>query len=644
MSNPWAAGPAVSYNQSLNAPTPFFQWEQYYLPQTFKSLFKYCLQAFLTDSNVSSALENISSYPLTQLIVEGDHSEELKQKWLDILNEMDMVNENMNWGLDYYVYGNAIPGLYIPFKRVVHCPKCHYKHDLSKHKNWDFQNIEFILTCGNPLCKATNVVPMDEKYGLIEDVVKKNAFDEFSVKIWNIFDIEISKHHYTNKRRYTYKIPGEERLKVINCQDKDYLNQVPLDFIRQIKKYHMGRGPCEVEFENKKHVYGIHRPSLSMPNSALLSWGIPVLLCTLRDLFYKNTLRRAQTVILNEHIIPFRMVSPIRNTQQPADFDHGEFKDKVKKNLEEWRRNPTHLMISPVAAEVTQVGGQGKILTLFPEIDNVNHDLIKGLNLPPGFIEGNMPYANSIAALRIVENIMLNYVQHSTKAINWMIKRISEETGLRRVTVKYQKFRMADDPTLRQELYNLYKDRVISKAKLAEQAYDFDPATESKRVAKDQIDQAIDMALAQADGEGYLRRLSEAAQLELPPLMSNLQSPVDQNQIAQAFSQIQQMPPEQAYGTIDQIKQQNPIAGDSLAGLASMSPLNGMKTVMEMQGQPEEIVQQKEQDLQINAPRDFQLYKVFLNMLQQNRFSVNEGPVQVAKPLPNSLPPRRVSA
>jgi len=186
----------------LNFPSPFLDFESTKVPASIKELYEVALHAFLTDSNINPVIENISSYPITEIVVDegsGEADHEISNKWVEIINEnLDLRNFNIQVGYDYMLYGTAFVSVYCPFTRSFVCNQCGLEHNSKiKSTKWKWKSLKFWVECEK--CKSIEEAKIKDE--------PSDDINEVSLLRWSPYNIEIEVNPFNNKKKMWYNIP-----------------------------------------------------------------------------------------------------------------------------------------------------------------------------------------------------------------------------------------------------------------------------------------------------------------------------------------------------------------------------------------------------------------------------------------------------
>ena len=356
--------------RGLVYPSPFFDIAQTYLPPTIKELFKYCSYFFYTDPLLGAVVYKIAEYPVTDFIY-NDEDRHVREKWEDVIeNVLNLKPFLIEIGLDYFTFGNAFISINFPFKRLLECPECKHSVDIYdlKHK---FKKWAFHYEC--PKCKSQVI-------GKIKDIPLKNLQDINFIR-WDPKNIEIEFNPLSGKSRYRYKIPSKIK-KAILAGKPEVVNEIPWIFIQAVKK-------SKDIILSEKNLFHFKRPTLAEQDQG---WGKPLILHSMKRLFYLYVLRRAQEAIALQRILPLEFIFPQPNASQDP-YTHtnlGTWGTHINGEIAKWKTDPNHIAVIPVPLGFERLGGDGRALLLGPEIDITNKEVTGGMGVPLEFVFGGL--------------------------------------------------------------------------------------------------------------------------------------------------------------------------------------------------------------------------------------------------------------
>lgn len=646
-----------SYSQenSLNYPSPFLMFENWMLPTSIKDLWKLLLFGYFSSATLNPVIDKLSTYIITNIIYLNKLAPEEKEAWDKILNEiLDIRGHLVELGIDYFLFGNTASGIYIPFLRFLECINCRAEYNTDEPGvEWIWKKDDLHVFC--PKCGLQPAVAKDLPIANLNQSVDYNSvISKFNLIRWNVFDIDIDvPEDLSGVEDIYYTIPEETKKRVL-AGDKDVINRIPEAFIRTIQAHVKKRKPLKVKLD-KNRVKFLKRPMPSNYNRNFQGFGMPIAVCTLREMMYQNVMRRAQSVIFKEHIIPFRIFSPVLAGRDPLDFSNSDFRSQVIEHYDKWQKNPRHVMTSPVPIEVQQVGGQGRALLLSQEMEMNENTMIQGTGAPRELIKGGLSFSGSNVSLRVLENGFYYITQNFNQIINWIIGIICEYIPLKRARAMLKSFKAADDIQRQSLLAALNERGIVSDKKLGD-ILDFDSKEEQQIILEELKEKAKNKYIAEQVGQKFALKIQETLQLNNPKSMDGMNNPINPEQVEQLFEQMKGVPIQQQDEILQQISQQGPggiLMTENLKDRQDLSPTSGIKFIMSLIGQPPEVIAQREMDLMQKSPEEFQIYLQMKSMyMQQEDVSSSSkiGKENVSssshqgvdmRPLPDKLPPRR---
>lgn len=582
--------------KTMMGESQFYAFEQFFLPKTIKELFRFCAYTYMTNDAVNPAIEKLAEYPITDFtyspIIHSakdtpEYTDEYKSKeavttaWENLFdNHLMAKGFAIKISSNYYVYGNAFVSVYQPFDRILICgnPKCreHYPIGTLKHgKDWEWER-----------AKLNFVIKKCHKCGFkgaakVKDEISNDA-RRVNLISYYPGNIDIDYDPYSGAKEFYYTVP-EDEVDKIKKGNELRLRHTPWDIIEAIRlSGNSKKNPPKIKLR-KDNIFHLKRDSIDMPGSES-PWGMPIIVSVLRNVYYLNMMKRAQTALMMDHILPFRFMYPLNdngaNTMMPMDL--GDWRKRMERELRKWKRDPLYVMLTPVPVGKDQMGGDGKALMLFPEMQMVKEDIINGLNVPLEFIKGGLQYTGTSVSLRMLENMLLGQVAQVVKCFKWIAKRVSRITGMEYVEVNLRKFKMADDIQMRQLFFQMWQTQAISGETLGN-VMDFDYMTEMRKRSAENIETAVSQAKAQAEAANRMMVLQSLLQSTLSPEMMVTQPSIDPNMVEQVYQGLGGMkdPMQQEY-MVQQIAGQNPELARELQTRASTDMNNYGQTMQTM--------------------------------------------------------------
>lgn len=640
-------------NQGVNYPSPFFDVAHTYLPTSMKHLFRFCRYYFLSNPLINATVFKLSEYPITDIIIDHENPQ-VKKRWTEYFHDhLRYRMFQIEAGLDYHTYGNCPVSLSFPFQKYLTCKSCHWSERADKTKRfWKFTNYEFRLTC--PKCGYQGPA-------LAWDHYVKNASGVRLLR-WDVENLEIDYNEITGESTHFYTIPGPLR-NDITIGKKSVVCSTPQIFIQAIRQR-------KGVILSKDNLFHLKRPTLAMQDRG---WGIPLVFPVLKDTFYLQLMKKAQEAILLEHIVPLRVLFPqaASGTSDPfTTISLVDWRDHVAQEIARWRFDNNYFPIMPIPIGQQSIGGDGKALLLFNEMQTLSEHIIMGMGVPREFLMGGMSYAGTNVSMRMLENAFISYVGRHRLMAQWVMKTIAHFMEWPEATVRFKPFKMADDLQRKAYLFQLNQAGKLSDTSLLADA-DYDQEDEDdlrnremdKRLESTKKEQ---LAMAEVQGEQQvimmkMQTKAQQAQMEaqqapmapgepggpegaamgaapggppmLPPGGGGPNQPGMGGLPPEAGSQLgagqdMGMSPEQA-------AQQGPAAGGDLVAMAQ-------SYAGQIAQLPPDQQQMALEAIAAQSPELAQLVQQFLSQMGAQQGPVSPGVDQ--RPLPEQLPPRRDTA
>ena len=511
--------------QSVQHPNPLFDFLTTFAPRKLKTLFQYCEYLYYNCPQIFAALNKFAVYPVTDLKLETDNPT-LRVKYKRLLEDtIHLKNILIKTSIDRYVYGNSFVSIYFPFRRFLTCPTCGESHNI-KFLDYKFRanhkRAEFKFHCSR--CAKSVVALVEDKK------IKMPA--GINIIRWDPKHIEIEHNQLTNESVYYHSILPELQDR-IRKGDRHILNTTPLSFIYTVAQKKMFKFL-------PGHLYHMKADA---PAGIDPRWGLPPITATIKQFYYVAVLRKANEAIALEHTIPFRVLHPEQptNSSDPTiTISIANWINETKLNLKAWRKDPLHLMFSPIPVGVTQVGGQGRALMVTGEITEAENNIIASLGIPREFIYGGLSATGGGVTLRMLENQLLNDTTHLIDEAQWIANQCGKFMGWALINLDLEPFKLVDD--VQQKMMLLQANQVAGGTLFSNTAL----ASMFGRDIKQERDQRMQ---EQLDEQGFQSELNRK-------LQEKQQNLADQARNATAAGQPQQYDQQQIMGQASQIAQQ----------------------------------------------------------------------------------------
>jgi hypothetical protein len=228
----------------------------------------------------------------------------------------------------------------------------------------------------------------------------------------------------------------------------------------------------------------------------------------LKDTFYLQIMKKAQEAVLLEHIVPLRLLFPqaASGTSDPfTTVNLVDWRDHVATEIARWRLDHNYMPILPLPIGQQSVGGDGKALLLFNEMQALSEHIIMGLGVPREFLMGGLSYSGSNVSMRMLENAFISYVGRHRLMARWIMKMVAHYMDWPEVNIRFKPFKMADDLQRKAYLFQLNQAGKISDETLLADA-DLDQ-TEEDEIMIAETDKRLEatkkqqLAMAEVQGE-----------------------------------------------------------------------------------------------------------------------------------------------
>lgn len=505
--------------------SPLFDFLTAFSPRKLKDLFRLCEYLYFNSSQIYAALQKFCTYPITDILYKTTN-ESLKEKWQQ-LHEKTLKTKRRLYqaAVDKFVYGNFFASLYTPFVRFLKCPKCEHLTNITGiDYKFKLKKLEFHYEC--PHCH-------EKVNGEIVDRRLTRA-DRVAIIRWDPKLIDIDYNPITGHSEYYWTIPKEIKERIVKG-NKHLINTMPVEFLKAIRDDKIFKFADDQIFHMK----------MDAPAGIEAQWGFPPLTSTVKPFFYAAVLRKANEAIALDYVVPLRIVSPKQSSAEGDPVTRislARWAGEMKTNVKKWRRDPLHIMWSPIPAEVTHLGGQARALMTLGEVQAAEDNIIMSLGLPIEFLRGGFSAMGSGIQLRVLENQLLHQTGDLNDLLQWITDKMAKLLGWATVETVLAPFKFIDDVQQKTLLLSLNQADPngpwISKTTLGE-AFNVDPGEERKKREQEQLDDIRSQQKMQVEIQKLQNNL--AAQVQAQSAMGQQGLQYDQQAvIAQADQMAQQ--------------------------------------------------------------------------------------------------------
>jgi hypothetical protein len=479
-------------------PSPFFDIAHTYLPPSMKALLRWCRYYYLVNPLINATIHKMSEYPVTEIIID-ESNPAIREKWERALGQHLRYRAfQIETGLDYFTYGIAAITIHFPFTKYLICKHCGNKQKAAK-TSYKWRNLEYLIACRK--CST-------EGAATVQDYFERDV-RRIRLMRWNPEYINVDPGFGGADPIYTFELPLQLKNDLI-LGKKSVLDTIPDIFVEALRRNKY------IRFTDD-NVFVMRRPIISQKDNG---WGMPLILPVLKDTFYLQILRKAQEAIAQEHIIPLRVLFPAAagaSSDPYTTISLDSWKNRIEGEIAKWKYDNNYIPILPLPIGNASIGGDGKALGLYQEMDVWSKQIVAGMGVPQEFVFGGMQYSGSNVSMRMLENSFIGYrTDHENMLNNFVIRRIANFMQWPVVSAHMKRFKMADDLQRSAFYFSLNQAQKISDQTLLQEV-DMDPAVEEERKKLElerQLEYQRKMQITQASIQGEVMLIQTRYQNE----------------------------------------------------------------------------------------------------------------------------------
>lgn len=543
-------------------PNPFFLISNQFLPRNFNDVIRWSRFVLTQSPTLSEVIRKYSTYPITSFVVESP-IENHKKAWKKIIKKVKLKTVLEEAGFNYYSMGNHYSSVYFPLTRMMKCPTTgcgsEYNYATSSHFI-KFKNYKFEGTC--PKCNSKVIFDRRD--------IKSLSLESLSIISWPVEHVSVHKNPITGSVDYYYTIPNYVK-KGILSGDPLYISSTPWTIIEAVKDGKDYMFDKSNFFHLKNMTFG----------DLLNGYGLPPLVSTYSHVFYQVLLRKANEAVATERLTSMRIISPrpaSGNTDPAVGINLRGFARQMEDNIKKFKKDPNHIMISPVPTEINNMGGDGRALLVTQELQAAEETVLLGMGIPRELMAGTVNWTSSTVGLRLLENSINNYVEQVLEYLEWIVDKINSYYDFTGTSITMLPFKLMDDDAARQQASAMAEKGLISPSTWLE-SFGFDLEEEQKKNIKDQI--KIELSKIELEHQLRLARFTKAKDVNSAQDDSSDMQRSDEEAKSYA-QQIIGMAPDQQKQFLFQIKSQDPALYQLVA-----SYVESYQTMPTTEGNPE---------------------------------------------------------
>lgn len=492
MATPSPLDDVLAQTRRGGASSPFYLLSNQFLPRNFNDVIRWSRFALVNSPTLAEVVRKYSTYPITSFIITSK-IEAHKKSWKKIIKKVKLKSFLEEAGFSYHSMGNFYFSVYFPLIRMLTCPSCESEYSYEDSLGFlKFRNYNFEGTC--PKCQKQGEFKRSDR--------KSMSVESLSLVSWPVENVSVHKNPITGDTNYYYTIPNFVK-RGIAMGDPIYIATTPWSIIEAVKQ---GK---DYLFDKSNF---FHMKNMSF-GDLLNGYGLPPLISTFSYIFYQVLLRKANEAVAVERLTSMRIISPrpaSGNSDPSLGLNMRNFAQQMETNLKKYKKDPNHVMVSPVPTEVNNIGGDGRALLVTQEMQAAEETVLLGMGIPRELMAGTVNWTSSTVGLRLLENTLDNYIEQIYDALDWIVDKINNYYNYSDVDITMVPFKLVDDDAARQQVGAMFEKGLVSPSTWLE-SFGFDLEEEQDKTRKDMIN--IESAKLQTEHEVKLAKFSKAVDI-----------------------------------------------------------------------------------------------------------------------------------
>lgn len=427
------------------------------VPTNIKQVMRLCRWYFTQDAMLGAIIDKMAEYPITATVIKERGDTKLttrdRDRWDDILNgALNVRNSCKQMNIDEYIFGISARYLHVPFVRFVICGTCSSSAPIGSLRDCRVRPVvtkeTFNLTATGwcAKCRSRRTFTIKDK--------KAEVSSGVSLARLNPLRMELSFNPLSSARIW-YWSPPQVFLEGLRDSEPAIIETTEMKVL-------------EAAFRNQRIRLNPNRLWITQADGMpglWDGWGIPTMFRVLEDVYYYKILRRANEALAQEHVTPLRIMTPAGtgdiSPQRTANLT--QWQALLKSELHKFRRDPNHILLSPIPLNIEQMGGNARVMMVASEMEAAARVISMGIGCPIEMVWGGLNWSGASVSLRVLENHFLNTRSNSTRFLKWLVPRIASHYRLPLIDLDMVEFKMADDVQQQAQSINLMLQGFLSR-------------------------------------------------------------------------------------------------------------------------------------------------------------------------------------
>jgi len=463
---------------------PFYNIPLQYLPMNIEGMLLWAEHFLYRNGFYKQALNRIANYFITSVTIECD-DEEAKNKYQEVLDELQWKKICSKAGLNLLAYGNEFITVNQGFHRYLACPSCNKTTNIDKLQNYEFHKCKYTMTCLK--CGYKGEHKINDK--------PSTDIDKIHVVHWPAKEIKIRYEDTTGEAEYFWDIPQQYAKKVTTKNNKFYSKKTPQVIFDCVNNKTM------LAFNTKNFVHlKLDTPSTIRTDGK----AIPPSMFLFEDLFMLQTLKRYNEVICFEDIAPFRVIT-MGDGSNPAanpmlNQNGAVWTGAVDDMIDEHRRDPGAYHKFPFPLNYQQLGGEGTKLAPVEMMEHAKNAILNALDIPVEMFQMSLQQTQAAGPmLRMFENAWGVIPANYNRLLAHLGMVIGNIMGLPKAKISLIPITFSDDMDRKSVISQLVSANAIARSELLK-LYNFDYEDQiRKKKQEDRITKEIEMEEQEKD-------------------------------------------------------------------------------------------------------------------------------------------------
>lgn len=436
-----------------------------YIPEDLREALRAAVYYYARNPHYRHSMRRVASYFITDVVFQGEKTGDRteQQELRDyLLNGLNVFGAMLRLADEAHCYALSFARIAFPFDRSLVDSRSGRLQFWSldqfpaQYRTFDIQTLTYQVP--DPHQSHLPIAARSKVSLPFRDFTSKDP-SRISIQSMDPMDIILMPSFFDGRRQVVWDIPKRVRTSIRDGKNMFEIDRTPLEFLRVIRDE-------QLFAFNEDEVFVFSTPGFSGLSSGG-SWQVPEILWHQPALHRLALYHRVDEAVALDYILPLRTIFPNigggNNSDQALKMLLSDFPNKMRRMVQDHRRDPTNIQIAPAPIGYQEIGGSGKNLVPKDLIEVQRNTTMEDAGVPVEMFRGSIQVQLVPTLMRLFERPFGYIPLQFNRFLRWTNERVTRYLGREVIPVTLQRPRLADDLEERALMFQLAASGEISR-------------------------------------------------------------------------------------------------------------------------------------------------------------------------------------